>query len=138
MLQAETAQLSQPALQPHMMESGQGGPVGSQPLQQHIQQTMYQQVPVARYHTPDISYGFQSNQGPVMGQMQSVYTEHIPVIPAETRRPRVSTGQTNENELKDMLEKNTLRSLEEVAADVRATDRTSTAEKTKQLFAMIW
>jgi regulatory factor X len=56
----------------------------------------------------------------------------------EVRRPRVSTGQTNERELKEMLDKNDHRTLEEVAEEVIATERTSSSEKSKQLFAMLW
>jgi hypothetical protein len=61
-----------------------------------------------------------------------------PVTGAEPRRPRGSANQTNENELKDMLEKSLSRSLEEVATEVTQNERTSSAEKTKQLFAMLW
>jgi hypothetical protein len=61
-----------------------------------------------------------------------------PPADLETRRPRGSTNQTNENELKDMLQKNLARPLEQVADEVIQNERTSSAEKTKQLFAMLW
>jgi hypothetical protein len=61
-----------------------------------------------------------------------------PAAEPEPRRPRGSTNQTNESELKDMLQKNLARPLEQVADEVTQDERTSSAEKTKQLFAMLW
>lgn len=49
-----------------------------------------------------------------------------------------ASSATNDKELREMLSKNSDRSLKNVAAEVISTERTSRAEKTKQLFAMIW
>jgi regulatory factor X len=45
---------------------------------------------------------------------------------------------TNDKELRELLKRNDGRRLNDVAAEVIATDRTSRAEKSKQLFAMLW
>ncbi|KAH7122722.1 hypothetical protein B0J11DRAFT_346920 [Dendryphion nanum] len=45
---------------------------------------------------------------------------------------------TNEKELRELLVRNNGRKLKEVAQEVIATDRTARAEKSKQLFAMLW
>ena len=57
----------------------------------------------------------------------------------EKKRKGAATGSaTNDKELREMLVLNEGRKLKEVAAEVIAMDRTSKAEKTKQLFAMLW
>jgi regulatory factor X len=45
---------------------------------------------------------------------------------------------TNDKELREMLTRNDGRALKEVAQEVIATERTPKAEKSKQLFAMLW
>jgi regulatory factor X len=59
---------------------------------------------------------------------------------ADERKKRGSTSgnATNDKELRELLVRNDGRSLRDVAAEVIATDRTSKAEKSKQLFAMLW
>ncbi|KAF2272770.1 uncharacterized protein EI97DRAFT_385106 [Westerdykella ornata] len=54
------------------------------------------------------------------------------------KKGSASASATNDKELREMLAKNEGRRLEDVAAEVIATDRTSKAEKSKQLFAMLW
>jgi regulatory factor X, other len=54
------------------------------------------------------------------------------------KRGSAAGGATNDKELRELLKKNNGRSLKDVAAEVIATDRTSKAEKSKQLFAMLW
>lgn len=49
-----------------------------------------------------------------------------------------SASATNDKELREMLVKNDGRSLRSVADEVIANERTSKAEKSKQLFAMLW
>ena len=46
--------------------------------------------------------------------------------------------QSNEKELREALDRNKHRTLKDVAKEVNDTERTSRAEKSKQLFAMIW
>ncbi|KAF2095090.1 hypothetical protein NA57DRAFT_23992, partial [Rhizodiscina lignyota] len=60
-------------------------------------------------------------------------------VPVEVERKKGSTSSaTNDKELREILSKNEGRSLKDLATEVLATERTSRAEKTKQLFAMIW
>jgi regulatory factor X len=91
------------------------------------------------YHMGDqpMGYGAQ-NMDFSFDQITPDAVTAAPISGGEPRRSRGSTNQTNENELKDMLEKNLARSLDEVAAEVTQNERTSSAEKTKQLFAMLW
>jgi len=54
------------------------------------------------------------------------------------KRPSTSGAATNDKELRQLLNQNEGRNLKEVAAEVIQNDRTSKAEKSKQLFAMLW
>lgn len=58
--------------------------------------------------------------------------------PEDRRRKGSSATATNDKELRELLSKNETRSLPEVAQEVIAKERTPQAEKTKQLFAMLW
>ena len=69
----------------------------------------------------------------------SVATSAASVEPEEKRKKGGAAGNaTNDKELREMLKRNDGRRLNDVAAEVIATDRTSRAEKSKQLFAMLW
>jgi regulatory factor X len=139
MLQVENVQLSQQGM-PHMTDDSGRMLVSSAPqMQQQMQHNFYQQqqgmpsfpqVNMAYFPVPHGHHGVAP---------QPVYHEHqVQPVEPEPRRPRQSTGQTNESELKDMLQRNSERSLDEVANDVVANERTTSAEKSKQLFAMLW
>jgi len=66
------------------------------------------------------------------------YHGHQQHLEDEHRKPRSSTGATNDTELKELLRNNVGRSLDDVSREVVANERGSAAEKTKQLFAMLW
>jgi regulatory factor X len=69
---------------------------------------------------------------------QQQYTP-VPVEVEEKKKKGSASGAaTNDKELREMLVRNGARELKDVAAEVIATDRTSKAEKSKQLFAMLW
>ncbi|KAH9872911.1 hypothetical protein J1614_005306 [Plenodomus biglobosus] len=63
-----------------------------------------------------------------------------PPMDAEDKKKKNSTSgaATNDKELRQLLNQNEGRNLKEVAAEVIQNDRTSKAEKSKQLFAMLW
>lgn len=63
-----------------------------------------------------------------------------PLVEVEDKKKKGSTSgsATNDKELRQMLQQNEGRKLKDVAAEVIQTDRTSKAEKSKQLFAMLW
>ena len=68
---------------------------------------------------------------------------HQPTPDVEDTKKRTSGGaaaatQSNEKELRETLDRNISRSLKDVAKEVIDSERTSRAEKTKQLFAMLW
>lgn len=137
LLQAENAQS-----QSHNQMGAQMGQASNQmpPHQQHMQhdQTAYyaapQNIPYEHQH---MDYSF--NAHPPQHQQRHSLNGMTPMMELDTtKKPRLSTGQANENELQDMLNSNISRSLEEIAAEVVANERTSHAEKTKQLFAMLW
>jgi len=73
---------------------------------------------------------------PSLGQPQQMIGN--PVGVEDKKKGSASGSATNDKELRDMLRKNEGRAIGEVAAEVIATDRTSRAEKSKQLFAMLW
>ena len=57
----------------------------------------------------------------------------------DTKKKKGSTcTATNDRELRELISKNEGRGLKDVATEVIATERTPRAEKSKQLFAMIW
>lgn len=56
----------------------------------------------------------------------------------EKRRKGAAVTATNDKELREMLARNEGRPLKEVAQEVIQKERTPMAEKTKQLFAMLW
>ena len=56
----------------------------------------------------------------------------------DKRRKAPSVTASNDRELREMLARNEGRPLHDVAAEVIAKERTTMAEKTKQLFAMLW
>jgi regulatory factor X len=56
----------------------------------------------------------------------------------DKRRKGSAVTATNDKELREMLAKNEGRPLPEVAQEVIQKERTPMAEKTKQLFAMLW
>jgi regulatory factor X len=84
----------------------------------------------------DASHAAQALQAALSQPQQMVTTP----IEAEEKKKKSSTSgsATNDKELREMLAKNEGRRLQDVAAEVIATDRTSKAEKSKQLFAMLW
>ncbi|KAJ4366788.1 hypothetical protein N0V83_007313 [Neocucurbitaria cava] len=63
-----------------------------------------------------------------------------PPMDAEDKKKKGSTSgaATNDKELRQLLNQNEGRNLKDVAAEVIQNDRTSKAEKSKQLFAMLW
>ena len=64
----------------------------------------------------------------------------LPPVDAEDKKKKgsASGAATNDKELRQLLHQNEGRNLKEVAAEVIQNDRTSKAEKSKQLFAMLW
>lgn len=56
----------------------------------------------------------------------------------DKKKKGASASATNDKELREMLTRADGRSLKEVAEEVLRTERTSRAEKSKQLFAMLW
>jgi len=80
--------------------------------------------------------------GPIPAQYELQYPAPIAAPSgAETddkRKRGPGATATNDKELRELLRKNEARTLKDVATEVIATERTSKAEKTKQLFAMIW
>ncbi|KAF2463744.1 uncharacterized protein BDR25DRAFT_272684 [Lindgomyces ingoldianus] len=72
-----------------------------------------------------------------MGQPQQLVSGPVEVE-EKKKKGSASGSATNDKELREMLVRNEGRGLKDVAAEVIATDRTSKAEKSKQLFAMLW
>lgn len=73
---------------------------------------------------------------------QQSQQQHFMAPPMETddkkKKNSTSGAATNDKELRQLLNQNEGRNLKEVAAEVIQNDRTSKAEKSKQLFAMLW
>lgn len=81
-------------------------------------------------------------------QPDSSYTNHVRMGSApiqsgsemhdDKRKKGSAVTATNDKELREMLAKNEGRPLRDVAQEVLQKERTPMAEKTKQLFAMLW
>lgn len=56
----------------------------------------------------------------------------------DRKRKAANANAANDRELREMLRINESRQLPDVAREVIANERTAKAEKTKQLFAMLW
>lgn len=81
----------------------------------------------------DAAHALQTALGPPQRMVST------PVEVEEKKKKGSASGSaTNDKELREMLVRNEGRALQDVAAEVIATDRTSKAEKSKQLFAMLW
>jgi regulatory factor X len=61
-----------------------------------------------------------------------------PMDDDKKKKGSASGSATNDKELRQLLAQNEGRHLKDVAAEVIQNDRTSKAEKSKQLFAMLW
>ena len=71
-------------------------------------------------------------------RMGSVPAQVVPELHEDKRRKGSAVTATNDKELREMLAKNEGRPLRDVAQEVIQKERTPMAEKTKQLFAMLW
>ncbi|KAF2176271.1 hypothetical protein K469DRAFT_607759 [Zopfia rhizophila CBS 207.26] len=75
---------------------------------------------------------------PTVRALHAAMANSMPPEAEEKKKKGSASGATNDKELREMLARNDGRDLKDVAAEVIATDRTSKAEKSKQLFAMLW
>ncbi|KAI9689540.1 MAG: hypothetical protein M1822_010191 [Bathelium mastoideum] len=90
-----------------------------------IQQLSSEQF--SRHSTPnEFGQSFQGFAGPSAGETDG------------PKKRGAASSATNDRELREILVANEGRSLRDVAAEVLKTERTPKAEKTKQLFAMLW
>ena len=122
------AQGSQPHLEAQMMQRS----FQSQhmPMDQFGQQAQQFATQESGYMFPPTDYGVP------MGM--AAFPQLNGHEPEDRRRKGSSATATNDKELRELLAKNEARSLPEVAQEVIAKERTPQAEKTKQLFAMLW
>lgn len=101
-------------------------------------------------HAQSVSFpmgaGYGPQDSPFMQDMQfsnhmrvgSMPLQSAPDPPEDKRRKGSAVTATNDKELREMLARNEGRPLPEVAQEVIQKERTPMAEKTKQLFAMLW
>lgn len=83
------------------------------------------------YMQPGMTYNEPVRLGSVPASIAGAETE-------DKRRKGSAVTATNDKELREMLSRNEGRPLKEVAQEVIQKERTPMAEKTKQLFAMLW
>ncbi|CAK3936466.1 Transcriptional regulator RFX1 [Lecanosticta acicola] len=119
-----------------------------QPIAQY--ETMAQHH-MGHQHSQSVQFPVQTqyprNESPYL-QQEMNFPQHarmgsVPIQPATElveggRRRGAAVTATNDKELREMLAKNEGRPLREVAQEVVQKERTPMAEKTKQLFAMLW
>lgn len=125
--------------------------ISSHPLQQYESAPQIPQQNIGHHHTNSGQFPLPGQYGaqesPYMSQDMS-YTGNVRVgsvpmaasldIHDDKRRKGSAVTATNDKELREMLAKNERRPLREVAQEVIQKERTPMAEKTKQLFAMLW
>ena len=102
--------------------------------QQHIQQNMDQFQP--RPFTPQD--GQYMIQDPGFAHMQFAQGMAPGIEHEDRRRKNSAATATNDKELRELLARNENRVLKDVAQEGIQKERTPQAEKTKQLFAMLW
>ncbi|EMC97029.1 hypothetical protein BAUCODRAFT_23427 [Baudoinia panamericana UAMH 10762] len=115
-----------------------------QQQQQQQQHAHHQYVHNTQYAMPP---GMHTQELPLMPQ-ESDYANHqrMGSVPIQSgtemadggRRKGSAVTATNDKELRELLSRNEGRPLREVAQEVNQKERTPMAEKTKQLFAMLW
>lgn len=84
------------------------------------------------------AYGHPELMHPHHVRAGSVPNHSGPDTHDDKRRKGSAVTATNDKELREMLAKNEGRPLKDVAQEVIQKERTPMAEKTKQLFAMLW
>jgi len=92
---------------------------------------------------PNLSFDHVQSTQPMYQALEAALSQSQPPAPTgteveEKKKKGSASSATNDKELREMLVRNEGRALKEVAAEVIATERTSKAEKSKQLFAMLW
>jgi regulatory factor X len=114
-------------------------------------QFAHQPQHMGHQHSQSVSFPMGGGYGgpqdsPFMQDMQfsnhvrvgSMPLQSAPDAPEDKRRKGSAVTATNDKELREMLSRNEGRPLPEVAQEVIQKERTPMAEKTKQLFAMLW
>jgi regulatory factor X len=111
---------------------------------QNMSMSMNGQIP-QHFQTQDHPHFYAQNTMSFAQQQQPVDYSYMQAqaqtsAPADTKSKKIGSqsSQTNDKELRELRLQNAHRSLTDVAQEVLATERTPRAEKTKQLFAMLW
>jgi len=113
----------------------QYAPQPQHPMHQHAQSM---QFPVQNTYGAQDSPYMQDMQFPNHVRVGSMPLQSASEMPDDKRRKGSAVTATNDKELREMLSRNEGRPLQEVAQEVIQKERTPMAEKTKQLFAMLW
>ena len=101
----------------------------------HAQSAPFQ---LQAYPAHDMAYMPQDVGFTNHARIGSVPVQSGPEGQEDRRKKGAAVTATNDRELREMLAKSEGRPLREVAQEVIAKERTPMAEKTKQLFAMLW
>jgi regulatory factor X len=112
---------------------------------QSMQMNMNGHIP-QHFPNQDHPQFFPTNQMPFIPPQPTVDYSYMQPQQAQTSAPADTkskktgsqSSQTNDKELRELRAQNEHRSLSDVAQEVLSTERTPRAEKTKQLFAMLW
>ncbi|KAE9964601.1 hypothetical protein BLS_008208 [Venturia inaequalis] len=111
---------------------------------QALQMSMSGHIP-PHFQSQDTSQFYQPSQVPYIAQQPAVDYSYMPSQPPtsapadpKAKKTGSQSSQTNDKELRELLSANIHRTLSDVAIEVLSTERTPRAEKTKQLFAMLW
>lgn len=110
---------------------------------QALQMSMSGHIP-PHFQSQDASQFYQPNHVPYITQQPQVDYNYMPQPPTsapadpKAKKTGSQSSQTNDKELRELRAANIHRTLSDVAIEVLSTERTPRAEKTKQLFAMLW
>lgn len=111
-------------------------------MNQHLMQQQMQAANLEQYQrafTPhEAQYMLQENNDYRIPMQFTASMSVPPMEPEDRRRKNSAATATNDKELRELLNKNENRRLKDVAQEVIRKERTPQAEKTKQLFAMLW
>lgn len=138
----DAAMMHQYAAQnPQVMHAVAMDPMMNQHMVSHQLQAGLEQYHARPYISQDHSHQYMVADPQDYARMMQ-YQPSMSVPPSDAgddrRRKNSAATATNDKELRELLAKNEKRALKEVAQEVIQKERTPQAEKTKQLFAMLW
>lgn len=138
----DAALMQQYARNPQVMHAVAMDPMMNQHMVSQQLQAGLEQYHARPYVPQDHGHQYMVADPQDYARMSMQFQPSMSVPPSDAgddrRRKNSAATATNDKELRELLNKNESRVLKDVAQEVIQKERTPQAEKTKQLFAMLW